>query len=100
MGRYIIVRADKQNSQAKQALLDAHVARVARRQEKDDEKVDAWIPTSSGAEPLATTQPRKQRKRKAHASNGATSSRRTRSNKQGSRIQKYSKRISLVCIMV
>jgi hypothetical protein len=49
MGRYIIVRAMRQNAQAKQARLDAHEVREVRCQEKDVEEVDAAIPTSSRA---------------------------------------------------
>ena len=41
MGRHIIVRAARQNAQAKRARLYAHVAIEARRQEKDKEEVDA-----------------------------------------------------------
>jgi len=57
VGRHNIVRAARQNAQVKQVMLDAHVAREPRRQEKDVEEVDASIPTRFGAEPLDPAQP-------------------------------------------
>ena len=88
VGRHNDVRTARQNAQVKQVKFDAHVARESRRQENDVEEVDASIPTSSSAEPLAPTQPGKHRKRTARASNGATARRRTRLKNQGKRIRK------------
>ncbi len=84
-GLHIIVRAARQNAEAKQARLNSQAAREALRQEKAAEEAFPRNVASSSAEPSPPTQFQGTRKRRAVA---PPASRRTRSNsnKRGKRV--------------